>query len=291
MTIDDFKALVVTTIVNKTAKGSIKRSDIQTLFNALADMTGTGGGVDMDAVNAAITTAINDLVAAAPGALNTLKELADALGDDANFASTVNTAIAANASAITTKVDKTTTVNGHALSGNVSVTKADVGLGAVPNADATNPANISQDASHRFVTDAEKATWNAGTGGSIANTDALAEGTTNLYFTTKRSLDNTLIVSRLEFIQGSTPSATYNDSKLVGKQLTYLSIEGVPIGMLPRSSTYMTFNSTTGTVTLTNSMFQPDDYVLILYRGAPLYLRDGGGALILDGSGNPQIIN
>ena len=34
---------------------------------------------------------------------------------------------------ITGKVDKTTTVNGHALSGNVSVTKSDVGLGNVTN--------------------------------------------------------------------------------------------------------------------------------------------------------------
>lgn len=41
-----------------------------------------------------ITTAINDLVSAAPGALNTLDELAAALGDDANFASTVTTSIA-----------------------------------------------------------------------------------------------------------------------------------------------------------------------------------------------------
>lgn len=36
-----------------------------------------------------------------------------------------------------------------------------VGLGNVPNVDATNPANISQNASYRFVTDTEKATWNA----------------------------------------------------------------------------------------------------------------------------------
>ena len=36
-----------------------------------------------------------------------------------------------------------------------------VGLGNVPNIDATNPANIVQTASYRFVTDAEKATWNA----------------------------------------------------------------------------------------------------------------------------------
>jgi len=36
-----------------------------------------------------------------------------------------------------------------------------VGLGNVPNTDATNPVNIVQTSSYRFVTDAEKATWNA----------------------------------------------------------------------------------------------------------------------------------
>lgn len=36
-----------------------------------------------------------------------------------------------------------------------------VGLGNVPNIDATNPANIVQTSSYRFVTDAEKAIWNA----------------------------------------------------------------------------------------------------------------------------------
>ena len=40
-----------------------------------------------------ITTAINNLIASAPGALDTLNELATALGDDPNFATTVNTAI------------------------------------------------------------------------------------------------------------------------------------------------------------------------------------------------------
>jgi len=40
-------------------------------------------------------------------------------------------------------VPTTTTVNGHALSANVTVTKSDVGLGDVPNVDTTNAANIS----------------------------------------------------------------------------------------------------------------------------------------------------
>ncbi|HJV19275.1 MAG TPA: tail fiber domain-containing protein [Sediminibacterium sp.] len=42
-----------------------------------------------------------------------------------------------------TAVPDTRTVNGHALSADISVTKSDVGLSNVPNTDATNAANIS----------------------------------------------------------------------------------------------------------------------------------------------------
>lgn len=44
---------------------------------------------------------------------------------------------------------------------NETLTSSDVGLGNVPNVDATNPANIVQTSSYRFVTDAEKATYNS----------------------------------------------------------------------------------------------------------------------------------
>lgn len=38
--------------------------------------------------------------------------------------------------------------------------KSDLSLNNVPNVDATNPANISQNANYRFVTDSEKNAWN-----------------------------------------------------------------------------------------------------------------------------------
>lgn len=41
-----------------------------------------------------------------------------------------------------------------------TVTKAQIGLSSVVDLDQTNPANISQTASYRFVTDTEKGTWN-----------------------------------------------------------------------------------------------------------------------------------
>lgn len=46
-------------------------------------------------------------------------------------------------------------VNGN----NVTLTKDSVGLGNVQNVDTTNPSNIIQDSTHRFVTDTEKTTW------------------------------------------------------------------------------------------------------------------------------------
>lgn len=43
--------------------------------------------------NTAISTAVNNLISSAPGALDTLNELAAALGNDPNFATTINTAL------------------------------------------------------------------------------------------------------------------------------------------------------------------------------------------------------
>lgn len=57
-------------------------------------------------------------------------------------------------------VPNTRMVNAHSLASDVTISKSDVGLGNVPNVDATAPANITQDATHRFATDAEKSTWN-----------------------------------------------------------------------------------------------------------------------------------
>jgi hypothetical protein len=66
-----------------------------------------------------VTTQINAAVAAliggAPGALDTLKELADAINDDASFAATVTNALAAKAPLASPTFTGTPTVNGTAL--------------------------------------------------------------------------------------------------------------------------------------------------------------------------------
>lgn len=79
----------------------------------------------------AVDARVQLIVGAAPGALDTLVEIAAQLSTD-------ESAVGALTTTVSGKVDKTTTVNGHALSGNVTVTKSDVSLG---NADNTSDAN------------------------------------------------------------------------------------------------------------------------------------------------------
>ncbi len=103
-----------------------------------------------------VDKAIAELVDGSPAALDTLKELSAALGNDPNFATTVATQIGR-------KVDK---VTGKGLSTEdyTSEEKAKLaGVAAGANNyqhPATHPASvIVQDSTHRFVTDTEKTTW------------------------------------------------------------------------------------------------------------------------------------
>lgn len=60
-----------------------------------------------------VTTAISNIVDAAPAALDTLNELAAALGDDANFASTVTSALATKITASSTDTLTNKTFTGY----------------------------------------------------------------------------------------------------------------------------------------------------------------------------------
>lgn len=66
-----------------------------TTNNDAAESGSGGGGLDEAEVQALVDEATAALIASAPAALNTLDELAAALGDDANYAATITTALAA----------------------------------------------------------------------------------------------------------------------------------------------------------------------------------------------------
>lgn len=78
-----------------------------------------------------IETAVANLVNAAPDSLDTLNQLAAALGNDAEFATTLTNTLATKAP-----------INNPTFTGTVGgITKAMVGLGNVPNVDATLRSN------------------------------------------------------------------------------------------------------------------------------------------------------
>jgi hypothetical protein len=87
------------------------------------------------ATTAFVTTAVTNLVNGAPGALDTLKELSDALGSDANYATTITNALAAKAP-----------LESPAFTGTVTgITSEMVGLGNVNNtSDADKPISNTQ---------------------------------------------------------------------------------------------------------------------------------------------------
>lgn len=140
------------TLTNKTISGAsntlsdIPQSAVTGLVSDLASKETPAGA------QAKVDTAIANLVDTAPATLNTLNELAAALGDDPNFATTVTNQIAtkADASALTAHESDTTGVHGISDTANLvytsdarlsdqrtptdgSVTTAKIADGAVTN--------------------------------------------------------------------------------------------------------------------------------------------------------------
>jgi hypothetical protein len=116
-----------------------------------------------------VDRAIAELIDGSPAALDTLKELSNALGDDPNFATTVATQIG-------TKVDK---VAGKGLSTEdyTSAEKAKLAGVAAGANNYTHPSShpasiITQDGTHRFVSDSEKSTWNGKASTAVATQSA-----------------------------------------------------------------------------------------------------------------------
>jgi len=105
--------------------------------HAVADVTGLQAALDGKATPGDVSSAVAGLVNSAPATLDTLKELADALGNDASFATTVTNSLAEKAPLASPSF--TGTVSG--------ITKSMVGLGSVDNTpDASKPISTAMQA-------------------------------------------------------------------------------------------------------------------------------------------------
>lgn len=79
------------------AVGSVNLSSYLTTAAAASTYLSQATAASTYATQTSVSTAISNVINAAPAALDTLKELADALGSDASFSTTVTTAISAKA--------------------------------------------------------------------------------------------------------------------------------------------------------------------------------------------------
>lgn len=144
-----------------------------------------------------VTTAVSNLVDAAPATLDTLNELAAALGDDANFSTTVTNSIA-------TKVSK----SGDTMTGNLGVS-GNVGVGTTSPSNTFHVYNTASadagliESTQTFSTFAFKSSTNSSTvtigidgAGNGAFENKLADG--NLTFVTKNSLGTSAEAIRIK---------------------------------------------------------------------------------------------
>lgn len=153
-------------------------ADTSKAFSASQITSGTKTSSFISDFSTAVDFRISNVVNGAPAALDTLKELADAINDDANFASTVTTSLG-------TKVDK---VLGKGLSTNDYTTAEQSKLsGIAPSATAnSSDATLLSRANH--------------TGTQSA--DTITDGTTNKSYTATEKTK----------LAGISSSATANDT-------------------------------------------------------------------------------
>ncbi len=99
----------------------------------------TADFTDSAYVNTQISTAINNLVDGAPVALDTLNELAAALGDDSNFAGTVTTALAGKQATLVSGTN-IKTINGSSILGSGDIV---IAAGSSVTTDLNPPGSAS----------------------------------------------------------------------------------------------------------------------------------------------------
>ena len=143
------KTLINGNAVDLAALTTVSKTNLVAAINEIAAAVGGAGASIVDTgtatssvwssskTNTSINTAVANLVATAPATLDTLNELAVALGNDPNFATTITNGLALKAPVASPTF--TGTVGG--------VTKAMVGLGSVDNTtDLLKPISTAETA-------------------------------------------------------------------------------------------------------------------------------------------------
>jgi hypothetical protein len=203
------------------------------------------------ATTAYVQTEINDLIAAAPGALDTLNELAAALGNDASFSTTVTNSLA-------TKLN----LSGGTMSGAIAMgTNKITGVGdPTSNQDAATkyyvdntvvaPSNLTGPITS--VGNATAVAAQTGTGSTFVMQSSPTLTTPNIGVATATSINGTSIPSSKTLV--ATDSTAYVVPSQTGNSGKYLTTDGTTsswgtVNALPsqtgNSGKYLTTNGST----------------------------------------------
>lgn len=159
------------------------------------------------ATQAYVDTAVGDLVDAAPGTLDTLNELAAALGDDANFASTVTTSIGTKLDASAASAFGLTLID----DADAAAARTTLGLGTAATTASTDYATAAQG------TTADAALPSAGAQAALSvdhliTLSGVAESSDNLgTFTGSILSDNLTVKAVLQEIEDDLAKAIHLD--------------------------------------------------------------------------------
>lgn len=187
---------VSTASSDATTKASTAETNAKTYTdNLIGDNTvdGTGGNTVTDR----IASAVANLVDSAPGALDTLNELAAALGDDPNFVTTITSSIGEKVAKAGDTMTGFLTLHADPTSALHAATKQYVDNSAPTAGFGVDVTGVTVSAIPETIVGA-------------VDTDILSEGSSNLYFTNTRAVDA---------LEAVVPSFTEVDINSVAKQI------------------------------------------------------------------------
>ena len=227
--------------VNKMAQrkfiidGGFKTDDASEL---LANLT-MGGTIDMDSnrilnvgtpsastdatSKSYVDTAVAGVVDAAPGTLDTLNELAAALGDDANFSATITSSLATKAT--------TAYVDGQISATETYADTAEADAISTAAGDATSKANAAL-ASANSYTDGEITTLIGGAPGALDTLNELAAAMTDdaNYAATVTAAIATSLQSAKDYADANDANTTYSAGNGLSLSGTTFTMSGAYTG-------------------------------------------------------------
>ena len=224
-----------------------------------------------------VGTQVSNLVASAPGALDTLNELAAAIGDDASFSTTITNSIATKLPLAGGTLTGTLNGTTASFSNTVTATNGFIGnvtgnitgsAGTVSSISAHDTGDLSE-GSNLYYTDAR-----ADARITAADTGDLSEGS-NLYYTNERVDDRVAAL----VVAGTNITTVYDDSAgtltINSSGKTQEQIEDIVDGLLTAGAGIgLTYNDSAGTLTVTNTQLGANAFGNIVVSGQTTVAAD-----------------